>query len=99
MRITMDMLDGSPVPRRGDLIQSNGGNRRERTWMVLAVHVLKPTKELPRCRIWAERWWELEPELRVKLWTSAERAGGQRVINFKRYAVTKPKSFEDYLRR
>lgn len=84
-RMTLDMLDGSAVPKRGDLLQSNVGDRRERTWFVVAAHSLKPTKGVPRCRLWIERWWEMEAELRMSLYQSAERNGGQRVVTFTRY--------------
>jgi hypothetical protein len=86
----MDMLDGSDIPKRGDLLHSNVGNRRERTWIVLRVRTLRRTKSVPRCQIWAERWWQMEVALRVRLYRSAERNGGQRVIYFARYK-SKPK--------
>ena len=96
-------------PKRGDLLQTNIGDKRERTMIVLAVHVL-PTQPSPehwngewgnvaqRTRIWAERWWELEPEMRVALFRSAERNGGQLVHSFKRFpAKKKVKTFAQYL--
>jgi hypothetical protein len=95
--MTLDMLDGAPIPKRGDLLESNVGGRRQRTWFVIAVHRLKPTRGVPRCKVWMERWWEVEPSLRVRLWNSAERNGGQRVIGFKRYPAKKKKTFEQYL--
>ena len=100
MHLTLDMLDGSPIPKRGDLLQSNPGNKRERTWFVLSVHTLKPIKGVPRCCIWAERWWEVEPNLRVMLFRSAERRDGQQVIQFKRYPAKRKRSmnFEQYMR-
>jgi hypothetical protein len=97
MQLTLDMLDGSPIPKRGDLIRTNIGNRRERTWFVLRVHALKPTKGVPRCRLWAERWYDVDVELRMRLYSSAERNGGQRCIDTKRYPTKKKKSFENYL--
>ena len=99
MKITMDMLDKSRIPKRGDLLHTNQGDRRERTWFVLHVHKLKPTIGVPRCRLWAERWWALEPEMRMSLFRSAERAGGQRVITCKRYPAKKRKTFEQYMNR
>lgn len=50
-RFTLDMLDGARVPRRGDLIQTAVGDRRERTWFVLHSHPLRPVKGVPRCRL------------------------------------------------
>jgi hypothetical protein len=85
MTVTVDMLDCAVIPKRGDLMHTNVGDRRERTFIVLHAHRLKPTKSVPRCKVWAERWWDMEPELRMALFVSAERNGGQRVINFTRY--------------
>lgn len=85
----MDMLDGGGFPKRGDLMETNVGDNRERTFIILAVHKLKPLKGVPRCRVWAERWWHLEPDLRVRLHDSAERNGGQRLVEFKRYPAKK----------
>jgi hypothetical protein len=97
MRFTIDMLDGSEIPKRGDLVQTNVGNRRERTWFVLAVHRLKPTKGVPRARCWLERWWAIDPDLRMRLYQSAERAGGQRCIETKRYPAKKKRTFEQLM--
>ena len=96
-RMTLDMLDGSPIPKRGDLLESNVGDRRQRTWFILSVKALKPTKGVPRCRVWVERWFDLEPSLRVSLWRSAERGGGQKVVHFRRYPAKKRKTFEQYI--
>lgn len=95
---TIDMLSGESVPKRGDLLQTNMGDRRERTWMILRVRELKPSRGVPRAKLWAARWWELEPEMRMALYRSAERAGGQRVVYFKRYPQKKRKSFEELMR-
>lgn len=97
-RLFIDMLDDSALPKRGDLIQSNHGSRRERTWFILAVHPLRPRGH-PRCRVWVERWWHVDPRLRMRLFASAERNGGQRVIFFNRYPAKRKMSFEEYLRR
>ena len=32
------MPAGEPAPKRGDLVHTNLGNRRERTWMILQAH-------------------------------------------------------------
>lgn len=82
-------------PKRGDLLQSNVGSRRERTWFILAAHLLwmrsKDGKD--RFKVWRARWWELEAEMRMKLFRSAERAGGQVVW------WPEPKQFENLRRR
>ena len=93
----MDMLDGGPIPKRGDLLESNVGNKRQRTWFILQVKSLRPTKGVTRCKLWVERWFDLEPELRVSLWRSAERRGGQQVVQFRRYPAKKRKTFEQYM--
>jgi hypothetical protein len=93
-------------PHRGDLLQSNiGDKKRERTWLILAVKRLtdRTCKEMGgvltrRYKIWAERWYDLEPETRMALYRSAERHGGQLVHSFKRFpAKKKVKTFEQYL--
>jgi len=92
---------GESRPRRGDLLQSNPGDRRERTWMILGTHTL-PNRFCPelggigaqRTRIWAARWWELEPEMRMSLWGSAERRlGGQQVYTFVRFPPKRKQTF------
>jgi len=79
MTLTIDIAWHKP--RRGDLIQTNVGDRRERTCLVLSVHQIKAG----RFKIWCERWWQLEPDFRLRLYQSAERSGGQTVIHFFRY--------------
>jgi hypothetical protein len=98
-------LDDHPAPKRGDLLQSNVGDKRERTWIILAVKERYPRRcpqmgGIVTCpfKIWAERWFDLEPETRVRLWKSAERAGGQNVHEFKRFPAKKRKmSLEQYM--
>jgi hypothetical protein len=97
MKLTIDMLNGGPCPKRGDIVQTNIGSKRERTCLILAVYELRPLKGVPRCRVWAERWWHIEPILRARLHGSAERNGGQRVICFKRYPAKKRKTFEQLM--
>lgn len=98
-------LAESDVPKRGDLMQSNVGKKTERTWIILAVRKLKPKFcaemgcETHRYKVWAERWWELDPAMRMALWQSAERAGGQSVHGFYRFPAKKPPTFEQYMRR
>jgi hypothetical protein len=97
--LTVDMLDGAVTLKRGDLIQTNVGGARERTWIVLTSRALRTRNGVPRCKVWVERWWEMEPELRMSLYRSAERNGGQKVIQFKRYpAKKKARTFEEYMR-
>lgn len=98
-QITIAMLSGSPVPKRGDLVQTNVGKQRERTWFVLSCRQLKPIKGVPRAKAWIERWWELEPQFRMRLYQSAERNGGQNVVRFYRYPAKKRRlSFDAYMR-
>jgi hypothetical protein len=92
-------------PKRGDLLQSNIGSKRERTWLVLGVRVL-PTRwcsemgiTAQRTRVWAERWWQLEPEMRMALYRSAERSGGQATYRFHRFPAKRKPSFEQIMRR
>lgn len=83
------MFDGGAL-KRGDLVYSNVGNRRERTWLVLrAVPSRTAPKGVPRYRVWMARWWELEADMRMRLFRSAERNGGQRAIQFRRYQAKK----------
>jgi hypothetical protein len=89
----IDMLSG-PAPKRGDIVQSNVGSRRERTWLVLSV---RSTKRPARYKVFMARWWELEADMRIRLYRSAERAGGQRVIFFKRHPAKRRLSFEKYI--
>ena len=101
------LLSDDLIPKRGDLLQSNVGKKNERTWLILSVHEL-PSRVCPemggimttRWKVWCERWWTLEPETRVALWRSAERAGGQELHFFKRFpAKKKAKTFEQYMER
>lgn len=98
-QLTIDMWGDPSLPKRGDLLQTNMGDRRERTWFILKVRRVKERLGVPRCKVWVERWWDIEPELRVRLYHSAERHGGQRVIHFTRYPAKKrDRSFEAYMR-
>ena len=45
------------------------------------------------------RWWELEPEMRQRLFTSAERHGGQGVLNLRRYPTKKKQTLEQFIKR
>lgn len=94
----IDMHDAR-IPKRGDLVQTNVGNRRERTWLVLRARHMQRAKHPRRFQVFAARWWELEPEMRIRLWHSAERNGGQGVIYFARYPAKRRKTFEDYMER
>jgi len=57
------------------------GYRRQRTFLVLKIHSVKPATGTQGCSVWAERWWEIEPELRMQLFRSAVRASGQQVFS------------------
>lgn len=97
---TMDCYFGS-LPKRGDLLQTNVGNRRERTWFIIQARRIKRKEPaVPRYALSVVRWWEIRPETRRRLFKSAERAGGQNVFLFKPYLVKKKRqTFEDYMRR
>lgn len=93
MRLTID-IDG--LVKRGDIVQTNVGDRRERTCIVLRVRWTRPGRYM----IWAERWWQVEPELRMSLYRSAERNGGQQTVAFIRYRNAKTRrTFEQYIQR
>lgn len=85
------------APKRGDIVQTNVGSRRERTWLILRARHMKRAKHPRRYQVFAARWWELESEMRMRLWRSAERSGGQEVVYFKRYPAKKRRTFEDYM--
>lgn len=98
MRITVDIYSGG-APKRGDLLQTNTGDKRERTCFIINSRPLKERRGVPRYRLDAVRWWEIEPSLRNALFRRAERHGGQRVLNYKRYPARKNKlTFEQYMR-
>lgn len=87
----IDILDGGPAPKRGDIVQTNVGNPRERTWLILSARMMRrrADRSVPRFDVWMARWWELEPGFRMRLFRSAGRAGGQNVIYFHRYPAKK----------
>lgn len=90
MKLTIDVFTGGSI-KRGDIVETNVGDPRERTCIVLRVHRSRRSpKGVPRFVVWCERWWQMETELRIRLFRSAERAGGQEVIFFERYR-SKPK--------
>ena len=95
---------GWPRPKRGDLIQSNVGKRLERTWFVIGTHILANgphplrKRNVQRTHVWMERWWDLEPDLRLRLYRSAERAGGQVVHLLYRFPAKRKRTFEDLMR-
>ena len=106
MKVIYCDREGEPRPARGDLLQTNVGDRRERTWLVLGARALAPRRiaewgiTAQRTRVWCERWWELEPSLRVALFRSAQRRdGGQRVFPFHRFRAKRRLGFEAYMRR
>ena len=96
----IDLLDeGHPAPKRGDIVQSNPGAKKERTWLVLRARRMRRAKGVPRYQVWMVRWWQLEPDFRNRLYASAQRNGGQTVHFFWRYPRKKRRSFEDLLLR
>src|SRR5579863_7396742 len=95
----LPMMSRCADPKRGDLLQSNIGKRTERTWLVLKVKEIpvRQCKEMGgvwtrRFKIWGERWWDLEPQTRMRLYRSAERAGGQNVHMFYRFSAKRSRS-------
>jgi len=84
-----------PNPKRGDTMQSNIGDKRERTWLILRARRMRTTRR--RFKIWLERWWEIEPELRQRLAASAERNGGQHHFPLHRWPAKKKRSFEQLM--
>jgi hypothetical protein len=95
-RLTVDITNGeSLAPKRGDLVQTNIGTKKERTWFIMKSRTIKRRQPgPPRYELYAARWWELEPETRMALYRSAERHGGQWVINYYPYPAKKKKNFE-----
>jgi hypothetical protein len=95
----MEIAPDAPEPKRGDLIQTAIGTKRERTWFILRCVTMRRAKTR-RFAIWKARWFELEPGMRMRLYRSAYRKGGQQVWHA---CPQKPKrkkpSFEDYMRR
>lgn len=98
MRIVMDSSCGAH-PKRGDILQTNVGDKRERTCIILHArkiarrdNITPIGKLAARFHIWCERWWEMEPDFRMRLYLSAQRNGGQQVIFFKRYKLKKKRS-------
>jgi hypothetical protein len=83
------------APKRGDLLYPNCDDRRQRTWFILRVRKIARRTDAPlgtvkpRFEVWRVRWWEIEPDLRMKLYRSAERNGGQD------FWTPESKSFED----
>ena len=94
MPFTMTVPQGE-APKRGDILHTNCGDHRERTWLILRVRKIARRTDAPlgtvnpRFEVWRVRWWEIDPELRMKLYRSAERHGGQDVWK------PEPTSFED----
>lgn len=98
----MEVTDGGPHPKRGDIIETNIGGKRERTWLVLRATRMRDMKGggFPRFKLFMARWWELEADMRMRLWRSATRNGGQSVFHFKRYSPRRTRrTFEQYMQR
>lgn len=99
MRVYMDIFGGS-APRRGDIVQTNVGDRRERTCLVLwSRRAKREPRGMPRYNLMLARWWELEPEMRMRLYRSAMRRGGQGVLFFHRYPPKRKPTLEQWIAR
>lgn len=87
MKIWIDLAIADPTPKRGDIVQTNVGNPRERTCLVLRS---RRSKSRPRrFHLWIERWWQIERATRIRLMRSAERNGGESAFCFHRYGPKK----------
>jgi hypothetical protein len=60
--IIYDMPWNDPAPKRGDLVQTNIGDRRERTWIILRAVWMRrarvretPAAILRRYKVWMAR--------------------------------------------
>jgi hypothetical protein len=105
MRTIYHQPIGTPRPKRGDLIHSNVGDKRERTLLAIGTRVM-PNRwcsdmaiTAQRTMLWMERWWQIEPETRMALYRSAERHGGQRLHTFKRFPAKRKPTFEQHMRK
>lgn len=76
-------LAGGP-PKRGDLLQTAVGTKKERTWFIWFV---RATRDPVRWKILRVRWWQIDPPTRIRLWRSAERHGGQ-VVWYQEQSIT-----------
>ena len=81
----MEIPASANPPKRGDLIQTAMNSAKERTWIILSAKRRRGNRN--RWTVWKARWWELEVDMRVRLYRSAQRAGGQTVW----YATPQPK--------
>lgn len=103
MKTTYHQQPGDPRPRRGDLLQTNIGTKRERTWIILSARVLRSGfckhtgTTTQRTKLWAERWWDLEPEIRMALYRSAMRTGAQLCHPFYRFKPKRKPTFEQHM--
>lgn len=93
MNITYYQRQSDLRPKRGDLLQTNVGDARERTCFILCIKTI-PDRwckqmgiEAKRTKLWAARWWEIESNLRLSLFRSAQRRGGQKTHYFYRFAT------------
>jgi len=75
MKFWMEITLDSPRPKRGDILYSNSGSKRARTWIILRANPMR--SKTRRYMLFRARWWELEPDMRMRLYRSAQRNGGQ----------------------
>lgn len=80
--IYMDVLNGSPLPKRGDRLQITSS-----LYWVLTVTVVNRrfNKETPRVKMRALKSDDVEPELSAMLLRSASRRGRSRIFDFRWY--------------
>ena len=102
-RIVYDLWsDCCPPPKRGDLMQSNIGDRRERTWIIARVRRIK-RKDSNACRrfeITLYRWWTLSVKARQKLCSAQMRSLFNVQSVFELYRTKRERqTFENYMGR
>jgi hypothetical protein len=95
MQLVMDMLDGRPIPRRGDRLSSP----RTLYWVMGSRQVKRRDPvAVPRARLFVAKANDIDPELKNRLLKSALRRGSSQLFEFTFYPRKKKSvSFEQYL--
>lgn len=97
MKLTMDVYDNAPPPKRGDRLRS-----ATRTYYVLHAREVKRRVEttIPRYSLFVANMEELEDATRGLLVKSAIRRGGSILYHFRFYSRKKTRalSFEQLMR-
>lgn len=97
MKITMDMLEGEAVPKRGDRLSSP-----KSLYYVLSARLVQRRDPLapPRYKLWVVKADELEQAMRFRLMWSAIRAdGSSKLFEFTWYPRKKKRvTFEQLMR-